>query len=150
MKKIDTSKTLFDEVNKLQSMHMHDEALLKLEEAEKNGLNTSRLYLMKGLIFLEKNNFEKAMLNFQEAFRKDSKNVIISNNVGLLHKKILNYSAAIEAFKYSIELDPANDFAKYHLSVILREMNKYQEGLELLYSSTGRIKIGQKIEIFKN
>jgi len=94
--------------------------------------NLSDIYITKGL-------FKDAEVFCQKAFFFNQKDPRISNNAGFLQLKSKNYNSAIQAFEYTLKIDPENFFAKINLGDIYSTIGHHKNALNLIYSATGKI-----------
>jgi tetratricopeptide (TPR) repeat protein len=106
--------------------------------------NLSDVYITKGF-------FKEAEMYCQKAFFFNQKDPRISNNAGFLQLKSKNYSSAIQAFEYTLKLDPENFFAKINLGDIYSIIGHHEKALDLIYSATGKITFNNEYDgvIFK-
>lgn len=84
----------------------------------------------KGVEWLKKENFEKALPYFEKAVKRDEKFAFAWDNIGVCNRKLGNYDAALVAYNKSMELDPNGITPLHNIPVVYQYQKKYDKALE--------------------
>jgi tetratricopeptide (TPR) repeat protein len=114
--------------------------------AKKLKPNDYEMNVNLGNLYTQKKMFKEAMEQFQIAFSINQKDIRISNNVGMLHRKLNNNIDAKSAYEYTLSIDPNNEFALRELSIIERLLGNYESGLKYLYHLEGKVTLKKDYE----
>ena len=82
-----------------------------------------------GFSFYQKENFEKAILNFKKIIEKHPNDFESYKSLGEIYALMFNYEKAIEAFKKAIKINP--NFAEVYnkLGVVYAAKEKHDEAI---------------------
>ncbi len=83
-----------------------------------------------GLIYGSRNNFEKALNEFDEAIRVNPKDDLAWKNKGVILDKLHRYDDAIQAFDNAAKLKPNDATTLFNKGVVLYEMGRYNESVQ--------------------
>ena len=70
-----------------------------------------------------------ALIYYDVALRLETKDPLLWNNLGTLHRQLGEWDKAKEAFGRALNLDPANAMAHYNLGAVYDEQRKYDNAV---------------------
>ena len=125
-------KTLSSELKSIKSEKKEkapkpavEEELVKAEKPVK----VDKLF-DKGIDFIEKEYFDKAIECFEKVIKKNPKNSKAWSNKGLAHNGNWEYEEAIKCFNIALEIDPNDIIACFNKAVALNDFGKHEEAIE--------------------
>lgn len=71
-----------------------------------------------GVNFMEENNYQSAIENFNLAIKEDDKFVLAIDNLAMSHRRLEEYDKAISYYKKSLAIYPEGDFALTNIAVV--------------------------------
>lgn len=84
----------------------------------------------EGNQFYERQQYDKALALYEEAYKQDPNNVAVKNNLGVTYNVLNNQPQAIKFLKLAIEQDPKDYIAHYVLADIYLKQNKLNQALD--------------------
>jgi len=86
----------------------------------------------KALYFIDKKEYEKALLYLEMAIKTDKLSLKENayNYIGFCYGNLGDYVKAIEAYKQAIRIDPNDTNAYYNLSVTYKDLGLYKDAIE--------------------
>jgi len=84
----------------------------------------------KGIEFIEKEYFDKAIECFEKFLKKNPKNGKAWSNKGLAHNGNWEFEKAIKCFDIALEIDPNDIIACFNKAVALNDFGKHEEAIE--------------------
>jgi len=103
---------------------------ISLAEWEERKEETAESLYAKGLPFLWKEEYEKALLYFKEAVKKDPRYADAYFLIGYTNAQLGRYPDALDAYKKAIQIQPDFVFAHFYLGLIYLEMRDRNHALE--------------------
>jgi len=103
---------------------------ISLAEWEERKEETAEDLYAKGLPFLWKEAYEKALLHFKEAVNKDPRYADAYFLIGYTNAQLGRYPDALDAYKKAIQIQPDFIFAHFYLGLIYLEMRDRNHALE--------------------
>ncbi len=103
---------------------------ISLAEWEKRKEETAEDLYAKGLPFLWNGEYEKALLFFKEALKKDPRYANAYFLIGYTNAQLGRYPDALDAYKKAIQIQPDFIFAHFYLGLIYLEMRDRTRALE--------------------
>jgi len=105
------------------------EALVNVNKARDINVHIPDVYFLKGLIYDENNNVEKAIENFQIAVEKKPDYYDAYILLGLLYSGMKD-SLAIDYYNNALEISPNSIEANYYLALFYQENNRIEEAIK--------------------
>ena len=103
---------------------------ISLIEWEEKKEETAEGLYAKGLPFLWREEYEKALLYFKEAVKKDPRYANAYFLIGYCNAQLGRDPEAIDAYKKAIQIQPSFTFAHFYLGLIYLEMRDRNHALE--------------------
>jgi tetratricopeptide (TPR) repeat protein len=103
---------------------------ISLAEWEERKEETAEGLYAKGLPFLWKEGYEKALLYFEVAVKKDPRYSNAYFLIGYTNAQLGRYPDALDAYKKAIQIQPDFVFAHFYLGLIYLEMRDRNHALE--------------------
>ncbi len=103
---------------------------IRLMEWEEQKEETAEGLYAKGLPFLWREDYEKALLYFKEAVKKDPRYANAYFLIGYSSAQLRRYPDALEAYKKTIQIQSNFTFAHFYLGLIYLEMRDRNHALE--------------------
>ncbi|MDD5066065.1 MAG: tetratricopeptide repeat protein [bacterium] len=112
--------------NKLYKKQDYDQALQKYIEAEVNNPGSPFTRYNIGNTYYQQSDYEKAVAELNKALSsKDNKfREKAYYNLGNAYYRMNDYAGAIEHYKKALEIDPADEDAKYNIEIIRKRMQE--------------------------
>ncbi len=109
--------------------------LVKYEKAkshlEKLNIKTDeQIYNLLGLIYMQKDSFQKAEENFKIAMNLNNSNYYVLNNLSYLYIKNGDYKSAKKYLIKAVNLEPEVAFIYNNLGIVYENLNEYDLALE--------------------
>ena len=122
-----------DEFNKILSL-IKDNKLLEAKDACLNILKTSKdneeIYNIYGIILIQLDETEEAILNWQKAIEIKPDYSHAYNNLGKGYLKLNKYNEALVIFEKVIKINPKYFEAHYYKALLLNELQRYDEAID--------------------
>jgi hypothetical protein len=103
---------------------------ISLDEWERGREGTAESLYAKGLPFLWKEDYEKALPYFERAIKKDPRYTIAYFQIGYCSAQLGRYLDALEAYKKAIQIKPDFVFAHFFLGLVYLEVRDRNHALE--------------------
>jgi len=103
---------------------------IPLAEWEERKEETAEDLYAKGLPFLWREEYEKALVYFKEAVKKDPRYANAYFLIGYSNAQLGRYPDALDAYKKTIQIQPDFIFAHFYLGLIYLEMRDRNHALE--------------------
>jgi len=84
----------------------------------------------EGNVFYARGEYEKAILKYRKAVKKDKKFAFCWDNLGICYRKIGNYQEAINCYKKSLALDPKGEVPLMNLPVAYGYLEQYDNAID--------------------
>jgi tetratricopeptide (TPR) repeat protein len=94
-----------------------------------SSLARSKVYFLEGIIHSDEEDYEAAVIDYNQAIELDPKDAIAYYNRGLIHTKLQDYKAALEDFTRAIDLNPELAQAYNNRGITYHEREKYKAAL---------------------
>ena len=104
--------------------------LAEWEAGGTDGTSSAEGFYSTGLSYLWVEEYEEALLYFEEAVEKDPDYVEAYFQIGYCNTELGRYEEAIEAYKQAIRLEPDDAEAHYGLGVSYGLLGRYDEEIE--------------------
>jgi len=109
-----------------------DEALAKLQEAEKTSPDDPFVINLIGAAYTKKKEYGTALSYFEKSLSKDPNFFPAQFNIAELDFLQTNYPAALERFNKMLERDPRNELLQFKIFLTLLQMNRNEEAAKVL------------------
>ena len=106
-------------------MRLFDQSLDYLQKYLKQESNNYHAYNLLGVIFLEKNNLDEAIINFNKCISLKMDFVKAYNNLGIVFYKKKQFHKSINFLKIGISLEPDFNKLYYNLAKSYSEIHHY-------------------------
>jgi tetratricopeptide (TPR) repeat protein len=93
----------------MYSTNQNDLAQKRIDEAQKEGLDSKLIWNIKGNILRQKNEFEKALVCYNNALKRDQNYVITLANMMALFSQMAKYQEALDLCKKILLLRPHDE-----------------------------------------
>ncbi|CAJ1461057.1 unnamed protein product, partial [Effrenium voratum] len=115
--------------------HLQCKELKEAGKVLKQGLTfNSRnpdIYFNLGVLYAEREKYDRAKVNYELALHFDSRNVNAHNNLGVIHRRLGNVEAAMKCFESALEVDSKMNLANKNLGAIYGSMGRMADAIRL-------------------
>jgi choline-sulfatase len=115
----------FELASLLASQNKREEALQILDR------DSPDFHNQKGIVLLQKGDFDTALAEFQTALSKEE-NPLFWNNAGLAYQRLRRFPEAEQAYQSAISLDPGYAECQVNLGILLIGQHHYRDALSFL------------------
>lgn len=91
----------------------------------------------EGVEWLKKNDYEKALKNFENAVKIDSEFAFAWDNIGICNRRLGNLEEALKAYRKSLEIDPNGITPLHNIPVVYEFQKKYDKAIDA-YEQLGK------------
>ena len=116
----------------LEALGFYDAAMQELEEVGRVSPNYADLYQLKGKIYAQRKDFQKAFENFRIAASFSSGNKKVRLNLALSYFDLEQYEGAIKQYKAIVESWPDDPAGYFQLARSYAKNKQYKESIEML------------------
>lgn len=119
----------FTKAATLIGLQNYDEALIYINRYIEKSPNDGNGYFVRGFIYSQKKEWEKAIPEYKEALRLNAAHTHAYMYKGEAHLYLKQYPDAFAMFTKVIQIEPKNMYAYYNRGIALSYMEKYKEAL---------------------
>ncbi len=83
---------------------------------QKQGSSGSQTFLQEGFSYLKENDYQKAIKSFDQAIKKEPKNIDNYMTLGQVYLRLKNYPSAVDTLSAAVQVSPQSGEAYYLLA----------------------------------
>lgn len=102
-----------------------------LKEALTYDSKNANIYFNLGVMYAERQKFDRAKVNYELAVYFDETHANSYNNLGVIHRRFLNLEAAVTCFERALKASPTMNLANKNLGAVYGQMGRMAEALML-------------------
>ncbi|CAN5410350.1 hypothetical protein BH10ACI1_BH10ACI1_06710 [soil metagenome] len=107
-------------------LNQYDQAIQDLTTALQQGFkNSIEIYKLRGYMNLQRQNYDAAFGDINEAAKREPTNIVYVMNLGEIYRGKKDWTSALEAYKRAAQLEPRSGDISYFIAVCYGELGNF-------------------------